>query len=268
MAKQLTMGQDFVKGLWEQNPVLRQILGLCPVLAVTTKLENGIGMALATTFVLVCSSLIISLVRKAIPTQVRIAAFIVVIATFVTIVDLLMAAFVPALAESLGMFIPLIVVNCLILGRQEAFASKNNPIRAVVDALGMGLGFLIALSLLSAVRELLGMGTLLGIQIMPDSFITWNLMTQAPGAFITLGLMIGAIVMSDMRKTAKKRQPAIDAYNEEVKRIENRRLEIKAAAEKAAAELKAKKAAAAKAKAEAAAKAKAEEDENKNKEGE
>jgi electron transport complex protein RnfE len=266
MAKQLTMGQDFVKGLWDQNPVLRQLLGLCPVLAVTTKLENGIGMALATTFVLVCSSLIISLVRKAIPTQVRIAAFIVVIATFVTIVDLLMAAFVPALAESLGMFIPLIVVNCLILGRQEAFASKNNPIRAVIDAFGMGIGFLIALGMLSAIRELLGMGTLLGIQIMPDSFVTWNLMTQAPGAFITLGLMVGAIVMGDMRKAAKKRQPAIDAHNAEFAKSENKRLELKAAAEKAAAELKAKKAAAAKAKAEAAAKA--EEDAKKNKEGE
>lgn len=255
MAKQLSMGQEFVKGLWDQNPILRQLLGMCPVLAVTSKLENGIGMALATTFVLVSSSFIISLVRKAIPTQVRIAAFIVVIATFVTIVDLLMSAFAPALAESLGMFIPLIVVNCLILGRQEAFASKNTPIRAVVDALGMGFGFVIALSMLSAVRELLGMGTLLGFQIMPDSFVKWNLMTQAPGAFITLGLMIGAIVLFDTKKAAKERQPAIDRHIAHHDKINHRRLEIKEAAEQAAAAAKARKAAAAKAKAEAAAKA-------------
>lgn len=247
MAKQVSLGQDFIKGLWEQNPIFRQVLGMCPVLAVTSKLENGIGMALATTFVLVCSSFIISLIRKLIPTQVRIAAFIVVIASFVTVVELLMNAFAPAIAASLGMFIPLIVVNCLILGRQEAFASKNTPLRATVDALGMGFGFLIALSVLSTVREVLGMGTLLGMQVMPSSFIKWNLMTQAPGAFITLGLMLGAIVMMDMRGDAKKRQPAVDAHIAHHERIEARRTEMR----EAAAEAKAKKAAAAKAAAEA-----------------
>ena len=191
MSKQKPLGAEFNKGLWHHNPVLRQLLGLCPVLAVTTSAENGLGMGLATTFVLFCASLLISLLSKAIPGQVRIASYIVVIATFVTIVDLTMKAKFPAMSQSLGAFIPLIVVNCLILGRQEAYASKNNPLRAIVDALGMGLGFTASLTLLGAVRELLGNGTVFGMRLMPGFFEPWIVMILPAGAFLTLGLMLG-----------------------------------------------------------------------------
>jgi electron transport complex protein RnfE len=193
MAKKKTpVATEFTKGLWDQNPVLRQLLGLCPTLAVTTSAINGVGMGLATTFVLVCASLLISLVRKAIPGQVRIASFIVVIATFVTIVDLTMKAKFPAMSKSLGAFIPLIVVNCLILGRQEAFASKNNPFRSIVDAVGMGVGFTISLTVLGAVRELLGGRTVFGIAVLPETFEPWIVMILPAGAFLTLGFMLGA----------------------------------------------------------------------------
>lgn len=198
--KQVAVGTEFNKGLWNQNPVLRQLLGLCPALAVTTSAENGLGMGVATTFVLFCASLIISLVRRAIPAQVRIASFIVVIATFVTIVDLTMKAKFPELSKSLGAFIPLIVVNCLILGRQEAFASKNSPFRAIVDALGMGLGFTAALVVLGGVRELLGNRTLFGIQLLPDLWEPWIVMILPAGAFLTLGLMLGAANLITRRR--------------------------------------------------------------------
>jgi H+/Na+-translocating ferredoxin:NAD+ oxidoreductase subunit E len=191
--KQVGIGTEFMKGLWDQNPVLRALLGLCPTLAVTTSAENGLGMGVATTFVLLCASLIISLVRKAIPSQVRIASFIVVIATFVTIVDLTMKAQLPALSKSLGAFIPLIVVNCLILGRQEAFASKNNPFRSLIDGLGMGLGFTVTLVVLGAVRELLGNRTIFGVQLLPDMWEPWIVMILPAGAFLTLGLMLGVV---------------------------------------------------------------------------
>lgn len=191
MSKQKPLGAEFNKGLWQHNPVLRQLLGLCPVLAVTTSAENGLGMGLATTFVLFCASLLISLLSKAIPGQVRIASYIVVIATFVTIVDLTMKAKFPAMSQSLGAFIPLIVVNCVILGRQEAFASKNNPLRAIVDALGMGLGFTASLTVLGGVRELLGNGTIFGVGLMPGFFVPWIVMILPAGAFLTLGLMLG-----------------------------------------------------------------------------
>ncbi len=191
--KQTPIGTEFMKGLWDQNPVLKALLGLCPTLAVTTSAMNGVGMGVATTFVLVCASLLISLVRKAIPTQVRIASFIVVIATFVTIVDLEMKALFPAMSKSLGAFIPLIVVNCLILGRQEAFASKNNPFRSIVDAVGMGLGFTLTLTVLGAVRELLGNRTMFGFQVLPDAFEPWIVMILPAGAFLTLGFMLGAV---------------------------------------------------------------------------
>lgn len=189
--KQVSIGADFLKGLWDQNPVLRQLLGLCPTLAVTTSAVNGLGMGMATTFVLVCASLIISLVRKAIPSQVRIASFIVVIATFVTIVDLTMKAKFPELSKSLGAFIPLIVVNCIILGRAEAFASKNNPFRSIVDALGMGLGFTATLTVLGSIRELLGNRTIFGAQLLPNAWEPWIVMILPAGAFLTLGLMLG-----------------------------------------------------------------------------
>lgn len=189
--KQVSLFTEYTKGLWDQNPVFKQVLGMCPTLAVTVSAMNGIAMALATTFVLVFSSLIISLIRKLIPTQVRIASYIVIIATFVTIVDLVMRAQFPALSKELGPYIPLIVVNCVILGRQEAFSSKNNPLRSVLDSLGMGSGFLVALASLGAIRELLGAREILGVQLLPDAFEPWLVMILPAGAFLTLGLMMG-----------------------------------------------------------------------------
>jgi len=191
MKKQVSQWQDYKKGIWEINPAFKQILGTCPTLAVTGSVENGIAMALATTFVLVFSSFLISLVRRLIPNQVRIASYIVIIATFVTIVDLVMKAKFPEMSKSLGPFIPLIVVNCIILGRAEAFASKNNPWRSILDALGNGTGFLLALVLLSSIREFLGARSILGIQILPDSFEPMVVMILPAGAFITYGLLMG-----------------------------------------------------------------------------
>ncbi|MFA6233554.1 MAG: electron transport complex subunit E [Bacteroidota bacterium] len=191
MKKQVSLAREYTKGLWEQSPVFKQVLGTCPTLAVTVSAMNGIAMALATTFVLVFSSLLISLIRKLIPTQVRIASYIVIIATFVTIVDLVMRAQFPDLSKALGPYIPLIVVNCVILGRAEAFAAKNNPLRSVLDALGMGTGFLIALASLGSIREIIGSRTILGMQVLPDSFEPWLVMILPAGAFLTLGLMMG-----------------------------------------------------------------------------
>ncbi|MDD3806945.1 MAG: electron transport complex subunit E [Candidatus Marinimicrobia bacterium] len=192
MAKKVSLLEDFTKGIWKENPILIALLGLCPTLAVTTSVENGIAMGLAVSFTLVCSSTIISLLRNIIPKQVRIASFIVIIATFVTIADRFLAAFYPEISKNLGPFIPLIIVNCIILGRQEAFASKNNVGRSILDACGMGLGFTLILIVLSTIRELLGSGTIMGFKIMWDSFSPWMVMILPPGAFLTLGLMIGA----------------------------------------------------------------------------
>jgi len=192
MAKTLT--QDFVKGLWDEVPPFRLVLGLCPVLAVTKAVENGIGMGVATTFVLVCSNVLVATLRKVIPSKVRIASYIVIIATFVTIAELLMQAYTYPLFKKLGIFIPLIVVNCVILGRAEAFASKNGIFRSLLDGLGMGIGFTLSLMALAAVRELLGAGTLTfwekPIQIMGPSFQPFSFMVEAPGAFVVLGLML------------------------------------------------------------------------------
>jgi Na+-translocating ferredoxin:NAD+ oxidoreductase subunit E len=191
MKKQVTLTKEFVKGVWEINPVLKQLLGLCPTLAVTVTLVNGIAMALATTFVLVFSTVLISFIKKLIPSQVRIAAYILIIATFVTVADLVMKAKFPELSKALGPFIPLIVVNCLILGRVEAFASKNTPKRAFIDALGTGTGFFIALAVMSSIREVIGSRTILGYQVMPEAFEPWLIMILPAGAFLTLGLLIG-----------------------------------------------------------------------------
>ena len=180
----------FMNGIIDENPTFRMVLGMCPTLAITTAVSNGIGMGLAVTFVLVFSNLVISLLRKAIPDQIRIPAFIVVIATFVTIVQLVVKAFVPALDAALGVFIPLIVVNCIIFGRAEAFAFKNKPIPAIVDGLGMGIGFTIAITLISAVRELFGAGTLLGAQVMPAGYMPMDLLVKPAGGFIVLGLLL------------------------------------------------------------------------------
>lgn len=193
--------QEFIKGLWDENPVLVQLLGLCPTLAVTATAENGLAMGLAATFVLICSSFLVSMFRKVIPGQVRIAAYIVIIATFVTIADRFLAAFVPDISKSLGPFIPLIIVNCMILGRQEAFASKNGIGRSLMDALGMGVGFTLTLLVLSSIREILGSGTLFGMNVMWEGFAKWGVMSQAPGAFITLGCLIaGANWINNRRK--------------------------------------------------------------------
>ena len=202
MSKQKTALQDLLKGLWEENPVLVSLLGLCPTLAVTVSAVNGMAMGLAATFVLVCSSVIISLLRNIIPAQVRIASFIVIIATFVTIADRYLAAFFPDISKSLGPFIPLIIVNCMILGRQEAFASKNTIWRSFLDAVGMGVGFTLTLLVLSAIRELLGSGTVFGVQIMWDNFAPWAVMVLPPGAFLTLGCMIaGANWINERNKS-------------------------------------------------------------------
>ena len=182
---------EFIKGLWEENPVLISLLGLCPALAVTNSAINGLAMGLATTFVVVSSSIIISSLRKVIPHQVRIASYIVIIATFVTVADRFLAAFFPAISSALGPYVPLIVVNCLILGRQEAFTSKNPVGHSLLDALGMGLGFLAVLFALGTIREILGSGTFLTHQVLGDWFQPWLVMLLPPGAFLALGLLIG-----------------------------------------------------------------------------
>ena len=210
--KKGTLSYEYVKGLWENNPIFRQVLGMCPTLAVTVTVMNGIAMALATTFVLVFSSLFISLVRKIIPNQVRIAAYIVIIASFVTITDLVMKAQFQALSKSLGPFIPLIVVNCIILGRAEAFASKNSPLKSVLDALGNGTGFLIALVAMSGIREIFGSGTFLGMQVMPSVFEPWTVMILPAGAFLTLGLLMGFSNSYQERKKRIKQEEAIKKY--------------------------------------------------------
>ncbi|MGI9568792.1 MAG: electron transport complex subunit RsxE [Desulfobulbia bacterium] len=186
--------QEFTKGLWDEVPPFRLVLGLCPVLAVTKSVENGIGMGVATTFVLVCSNVLVSSLRKVIPAKVRIACFIVIIATFVTVVELVMQAFAYPLFLKLGIFIPLIVVNCIVLGRSEAFAFKNGIFRSLLDGLGMGIGFTLSLSALAAVRELLGTGALTiweePIQVFGPSYQPFSFMVEAPGAFVALGLML------------------------------------------------------------------------------
>ena len=195
MAKTVT--QEFVKGLWDEVPPFRLVLGLCPVLAVTKSVENGIGMGVATTFVLICSNMLVSSLRKVIPAKVRIACFIIIIATFVTVVELVMQAFTYPLFLKLGIFIPLIVVNCVVLGRSEAFASKNGVIASLADGLGIGVGFTLSLAALGAVRELFGSGTLTiwetPIHIFGPSFQPFTFMVEAPGAFVCLGLMLAGM---------------------------------------------------------------------------
>lgn len=183
--------KNFTKGLIKENPVFVLLLGLCPTLGVTTSAINGLGMGLATTFVLVMSNLVVSLVRDFIPDKVRIPSFIVIIASFVTIVELVMQAYLPALFDSLGLFIPLIVVNCIVLGRAEAFASKNNPLSSIIDGLGMGFGFAFALTLLGGLRELLGSGAIFGLKLMQGDLMLVFIL--APGAFIVLGYLIALI---------------------------------------------------------------------------
>lgn len=188
-----TITSEFVKGFWDVLPPFRLVLGLCPTLAITTSVENGIGMGLATAFVLVFSNIIISSIKSLIPKKVRIASYIMVIATFVVMVELLMKAYFFSISEKLGIFIPLIVVNCIILGRAEAFASKNPVFLSASDGLGIGLGYTMALFLISAIREILGNGTFLGMWVMWNSFEPFSFIVQAPGAFVCLGILLGII---------------------------------------------------------------------------
>lgn len=191
MSAKKSIREEFTKGLWRENPVFRQLLGMCPVLAVTNAVINGLAMGLATSFVLVFSSLVVSSIKKLVPHQVRIASYIIIIATFVTVAHRFLEAFFFPLSKELGPYVPLIVVNCIILGRQEAFSSKNTIGRSLVDALGMSLGFILALLVLSSVREILGSGTFLGYQVLGSWFEPWIIMILPPGAFIALGILIG-----------------------------------------------------------------------------
>lgn len=195
--------KEFSKGIYSQNPTFRQLLGLCPTLAVSSSVANGLGMGLAATFVLICSNLLISLIRKAVPTKIRIPIYIVAIASFVTMVDLSMAGFLPTLHKSLGIFVPLIVVNCIILGRAEAFASKNSAALAFLDGLGMGIGFTLALAILGAVREILGSGTFFGVPVFGASFEPVLIMILPPGAFFTIALFLGLFNWLENRRIEK-----------------------------------------------------------------
>jgi electron transport complex protein RnfE len=189
-------------GIIDENPTFSQVIGMCPTLAVTSSAINGIGMGLSTAAVLICSNLFISLLRKVIPDKVRIPCFIVVIATFVTIIQFLLQAYLPSLNASLGLYIPLIVVNCLILARAEAFASKNSPIDAIFDGIGMGLGFTVALGFLGLVREFIGAGTLFNVTVLPDAFPKTLLFVMAPGAFFTLGCLMALLNYFKNKKKA------------------------------------------------------------------
>lgn len=187
-------------GLLTENPTFVQLLGMCPTLAITISAMNGLGMGLAVTAVLIGSNAVVSLIKSLIPDEIRIPAFIVVIATFVTLIDMLMHAFARDLYAQLGLFIPLIVVNCVILGRAEAFASKKGVLDSVCDGLGMGLGFTVALTVLGAIRELLGSGSIFGVQLLGDWFHSFTIMIMPPGAFLVLGLLIALINYINIRR--------------------------------------------------------------------
>ncbi len=189
----MKLWSEFTKGFLRENPLLILLLGMCPALAVTTSVQNGLGMGLAATFVLICSNVVVAILRNIIPPKVRIPAFIVVIASFVTIVDLVLHGYMYDLWKSLGLFIPLIVVNCMILGRAEAFASRNPIFVSLIDGLGMGLGFTLALVVLSAIRELFGNGTIWGLKVFGEGFEPAVLMILPPGAFITLGFLVAGV---------------------------------------------------------------------------
>ncbi len=191
-------------GFVKENPVLKLVLGCCPALAVTSSAMNGLGMGAAATFVLICSNIVISSLRKIIPGQVRIPAYITIIAGFVTIVQMLVKAYQPALDKSLGVFLPLIVVNCVILGRAEMFASKNTVFQSALDGIGMGIGFTLTLTLMGMIRELTGAGTLFGIQILPESIQPFTIMTSAPGGFFVFGLLMACTVAMTQAKENKE----------------------------------------------------------------
>ncbi|MCP3995259.1 MAG: electron transport complex subunit E [bacterium] len=210
MAKEITTGTDeFIKGLWNDNPVFVQVLGMCPVLAVSNTARNALAMGLATLFVLVMSNAVVSTLRRFIPKQVRIATYILIIATFVTVVEYLIQAISLDLHKALGAFISLIVVNCLILGRAEAFASKNSVGRSILDGLGMGIGFTVALLCLGAVREILGAGSLFGVELFHDRFQDWVIMILPPGGFFTLAAWL--LVFNKMKERKSRRTSLAEA---------------------------------------------------------
>ena len=198
---------ELTKGIFRENPIFKQALGMCPFLAVTSSVENALGMGAAATFVLVASNFLVSMFRKAIPAKVRIPAYIVIIATFVTLVDLLMNAYVPALHKSLGIFIPLIVVNCIILGRAEGFANKNTVFSSILDGIGMGIGFTLAMVIMATFREILGNGSWLNINLLGEAYQNQPLLIAilAPGAFILMGFILGFFnIMEKRRKGGDK----------------------------------------------------------------
>jgi len=198
----VSLAREFVKGIYKENPIFRIVLGMCPFLAVSVSVENALGMGAAAGFVLVCSNFLVSLLRNAIPSKVRIPCYIVIIATFVTIVDLIMNAYLPDLHRNLGIFIPLIVVNCIILGRAEGFANKNSVPAAIADGLGMGLGFTFAMIVMATFREILGNGTWLGINLLGEAYTSQPLLIAvlAPGAFILMGFILGFFNILDNRR--------------------------------------------------------------------
>ncbi len=194
------MKKTFLNGIFKENPTFVLFLGMCPTLAVTTAAVNGLGMGLSTMAVLVCANIFISLLRRFIPDKVRIAAYVVVIASFVTVVEMVLKAYAPSVSESLGLYIPLIVVNCIILGRAEAFASKNGALKSAVDGVGMGLGFTCALVIIGSIREVLGAGTLFGLSLFGEAFQPMTIMILPPGAFLTLGLIVMVINIITSKK--------------------------------------------------------------------
>lgn len=204
----MKLSEEFLKGIWKENPVLVLILGMCPSLATSSNAVNGMGMGLATTFVLLCSNVVISAVRNIVPAKIRIPCYIVVIATFVTVVDLLMQAYTQSLYNALGIFIPLIVVNCIILARAEAFASKNGVLASVFDGLGMGVGFTLALTLIGMIRELIGSGCLFGMQVMSASYEPMLLFVMASGGFLTFGILLGLFNLVVRRIEDRRRREA------------------------------------------------------------
>ena len=199
-----------LNGLWKENPTFRLLLGMCPTLAVSTAAVNGIGMGLAATAVLTCSNIFVSLLRNFIPNEVRIPAYVVIIASFTTMVELLLKAFVPALDQALGLYIPLIVVNCIILARAEAFASSNNVWLSTMDGLGMGMGFTLALTAFAAIREAIGAGTVFGIPVFGGGFEPVMVFLMTPGGFITLGLLLGGI---NFLSRKKKKEAKVDGLH-------------------------------------------------------
>lgn len=188
--RETSQREILVRGVWKENPVFVHLMGLCPALAVTNSVQNGLAMALATAFVLMGSSVIVSAMRRVIPHEVRISTYVLIVGTFVTVVDLFMQATVPAVSKALGAFVYLIVVNCIILGRHEAFSSKNTVWRSLLDATGTSVGFLIALVLMGAVREVLGSGAFLGFRVVPAGFEPWVVMALPPGGFFTIGALL------------------------------------------------------------------------------